>query len=102
MSVGRDYTVFCDDILHAGEGATVRKRMFEEPRIELVVDRLLRVVDHGLEEEVRLLQLIIEKVVGLRKLEAAHLEAVDGIGTHYVKSRKEPATAARTLICNAF
>ena len=60
----------------------------------MIVHGLLARVDDGLQEEVRLLQLVVEEQVVLRELDArGQVLLLDHFGAQYVHACKEPASA---------
>ena len=97
--VGRHQAVLVDEVGHAGELAAVADGVLEEPLHLLVVDGLLVGVDHGLQEEVALLQLVVEEEVGLRELEVGgQVVLADGLVAQHVHAGEHPAAATRLLV----
>ena len=97
--VGRHEAVLVDEVGYAGELAAVADGVLEEPLHLLVVDGLLVGVDHGLQEEVALLQLVVEEEVGLRELEVGgQVVLADGLVAQHVHAGEHPAAATRLLV----
>ena len=74
--------------------------MLEEELHALGINRLLGGVNHSLQHEVRLFQLIVEEQVGLRVLHRQRVGALCKIGTQHVQSAEHPATSTRLLVVN--
>ena len=72
--------------------------MREEPVHGAVVEGFAPGVDHGLQEEVRLLELVVEEAVVLAELEVAEVEALDGRCAKHIETREEPAAAGGFLV----
>ena len=91
--LGRDDAVFHDEVRDAGELAAVPDRMGEEPvHGAVVIGKVLR-VDDALQEQVRLLQLVVEEDVVLGQDDRAHVVLVDHLGAQHVEAGEQPAAA---------
>ena len=96
------HAVFAHHVLHTGEGAAVRNGVLEKPLHRLVVHGAGGIVDHRLQEEIGFLQLVVERVVALRKFEFGELALLDHLGAHHVQAREQPAASRRLLVGDAF
>ena len=96
--LGRNDAVLHDEVRHAGELAAVPDRVGEEPVDGAVVVRKVLGVDDALQEQVRLLQLVIEEHIVLGQDNRAHVELVDHLGTHHVEAGEQPAAAGGELV----
>ena len=72
----------------------------EEELHALVVDRLVGGVDHALQHQVGLLQLIPEEEVGLRELDAHGVVLHHIVRAQHIESAEHPAASRRLLIGN--
>ena len=96
--LGRNHAVFHDEVGDAGKLSAVTDGVREEPvHFPVVVREILR-VDDALQEQVRLLQLVVEEDIVLREDHRAHVELVDHLGTQHVQSREQPAAAGGELV----
>ena len=72
----------------------------EEELHALVVDGLLRCIDHALQHEIGLLQLIPEEEVGLRELDAHGVVLHHIVRAQHIESAEHPAASGRLLVCD--
>ena len=77
--------------------SAVADGVLEEPLHLLVVDGLLVGVNHGLQEEVALLQLVVEEEVGLREV-GGQVVVADGLVSQHVHAGEHPAATAALLV----
>ena len=98
----RHQPVLAHDIRNPGKLAAVAERVLEQPLDRPILARCVAGVDNPLQEEVRLLQLIPEKTVVLRKLKGPQPVARNHAGAQHVQTREEPATARLLLVGDAF
>ena len=85
-------TIFVNKIGDATEGTAIIDRMMEEELHTLMVDRLLGRIDHTLQHQIGLFELIPEEEISLRKLHVDRI-ALGQIGTQHIQSAEHPATA---------
>ena len=82
----RHQPVLAHDIRNPGKLAAVAERVLEQPLDRPILARCVAGVDNPLQEEVRLLQLIPEKTVVLRKLEGPQPVARNHAGAQHVQT----------------
>ena len=63
--LGRHDTIFTDDVLHTGEGATIADGIAEQPIHSEIAHGLIGLVDDRLQEKIGLFELVVERVVAL-------------------------------------
>ena len=96
--LGRNDAVFHDEVRHAGELAAVPDRVGEQPvDLAVIVRKVLR-VDDALQEQVRLLQLVVEEDVVLGKDHRTHVVLVDHLGAEDVQAGEQPAASGGKLV----
>ena len=78
--------------------AAVLDGVLQQEADQAAVGRLVGGGDHGLEEPVGLLELVVELQVGLRELELVDLEALHGLDAQHVQPGEHPAAAALLLV----
>ena len=96
--LGGDQAILRDEVRYAGELAAVTDRVREEPVDLPVVSRQGAGVDDALEEEVRLLELVIEEDVVLREGEASEVVLGDHLAAENVQPGEKPAAAGGLLV----
>ena len=94
--------VFGNNVGHTSKGTPIAQRMLEEPFYGLISQGTLGGVDDALQEEVCLLQLVPEEGIDFGELERLETVFGKGLGTHHIQPRKQPATARRLLVGDAF
>ena len=98
----RHETVFRHDVGYSRKGTSVAQWMLEQPFHCLVVHRFTSRFNNSLQEQIGFFQLVPEERIYLRELQSWQVIACNGLGTHHVQSRKQPATARRLLVGDAF
>ena len=74
--------------------------MLKEPLNCFVAHRALAGVNDTLQEEVGFLQLIPKERIDFGELKRWEIVLGKCLGTHYVQSRKQPATSGGLLVCD--
>ena len=82
--------------------SAVSDRILEQPFHHFVVDRLFPCINDSLQEKVCFFKLVPEEVVVLREFEFRQVILGDDLRTNNIQSCKQPATAGRFLVRDAF
>ena len=98
----RHKTILRHEVCHTSECAAIAQRVLEQPLHCLVVHRTRAGVNHCLQEEVRLLKLVVEEQIDLRELQSAQFVTVDNFAPQHVKPSKKPTPSRRLLVGDAF
>ena len=94
----RHDTILLSQVGSTTERTAVVERISEEELHALVVNGFIGAVDHALQHQVGLLQLVVEGEIDLTVLHADAVLVLTGeVGTQHVEAREQPA-ASRTLL----
>ena len=94
----RHKAILTHHIGYTRKGASIAQGMLEEPLYGAAFQGLATGINHALQEEVGLLELIEEEGIDLRKLAGGEVVLGNGLGTHDVETGEEPATTRGLLV----